>query len=375
MNVLHLTSHLHVGGVSRSVLSVSRELRARGHRVVVASGGGSWEAQAAAAGIEHWTLPLHTSVEFSPQVFAATRRVLARLRAQPVNVLHAHTRVGQVVAARVSRALRIPYVTTWHGFFRPNLGRRLWPCTGDLTIAISEPVRDHLRQVFGVPAERIRLIPHGIDPAPFEAPADPVAQASLRDRLRLTRHEPVIGTVARLVASKGVEQLIRSLPAIRAVVPQAQLLIVGDGGARASLERLAAELGLAEAVRFAGALPDTPVALSLMDLFVFLPADEEGFGLSLLEAMAGGRPIVAIRRGGGASWVLEQSGVGLLVEPGDLQALANAVIRGLQDGEWACRAAGQARGVVRERYTLTRMVDQLEAVYQEATSNKRQATP
>ncbi len=365
MNILHLASHLNAGGVSRYVLSVSRELRARGHRVIIASGGGLWEAQATAAGMEHWALPLHTSVEFSPQVFAAGRRLLARLREHPVDVLHAHTRVGQVAAERVSRALHIPYVTTWHGFFRPNLGRRLWPCTGELTIAISEPVRDHLQRVFGVPPERIRLIAHGIDPAPFEVPADSASQASLRDRLRLKPNTPVIGTVARLVASKRVDQLVRSLPTVRAAAPDAQLLIIGDGEARASLERLAAELGLADAVRFAGAMPETRVALSLMDVFVFLPADQEGFGLSLLEAMAGGRPIVAVRRGGGASWVLEQSGVGTLVEPGDPKALGHAVLRYLQDGELACRSAGQARAVVRERYTLARMVDQVEAVYRE----------
>jgi glycosyltransferase involved in cell wall biosynthesis len=105
--------------------------------------------------------------------------------------------------------------------------------------------------------------------------------------------------------------------------------------------------------------------LSLMDVFVFLPAQQEGFGLSLLEAMASGRPIVAVRRGQGAPWVLEESGVGTLVEPDDPAALGRAVTQLLQDGEVACRQAGQGRAVVKERYSLSRMVDQVEGVYRQ----------
>ena len=367
MRILHLASHLNVGGITSYVLSLSKALVARGHRVIIASGGGQLEDQARDAGLAHWRVPLHTKAEFSPQVRSAIRRLKARLHQEPVDLIHAHTRVGQVVADRLSRRLRIPYVTTWHGFYRANLGRRLWPCTGAMTIAISEPVRQHLLQDLKVPAQRIRLIPHGIDSALFEARVAPSEQARLRDAVRLSPDGPVIGTVARLVASKGIDQLIASLPAIRASVPGAQLLIVGDGAERSRLEDAASTARVAEAVHFAGALPETRVALSLMHVFVFLPAEQEGFGLSLLEAMASGRPIVAVRRGHGAAWVLEESGVGVLVEPGDLDGLAAAVTNFLQHGEAACRAAGEARAAVKQRYALSRMADQVEEAYRAVT--------
>ena len=370
MRVLQVTSHLNVGGVTSSVLSLSSMLRQRGHEVIVASGGGQLEDQLRTFGITHWQVPLHTSVEFSPQVMAATRDLTRRLRDEPIDVCHAHTRVSQVVVDRLSKRLAIPYVTTWHGFFRRNLGRILWPCTGACTIAISEPVREHLIRDFHVPAERIRLIPHGIDPSPFETPIDPAAQQQLRDQCGLPSGGPVIGTVARLVASKGVDQLIRSMPQIRVAAPTAHLLIVGGGDMRSSLERVAADCGVADAVHFTGSLPETRVALSLMNVFVFLPAEQEGFGLSLLEAMASGRPIVAVRQGGGATWVLEESGVGVLVEPGDPNGLATAVTQLLHDGERACRLAGKARAVVKERYSATRMVDHVEKAYEEVTRKK-----
>jgi glycosyltransferase involved in cell wall biosynthesis len=365
MKILHLTSHLDVGGVASYVVSLSRAFRARGYEVLVASGGGQLEAELAAREITHWRVPLQTSIEFSPQVLAASRELARRLRGHPVDLIHAHTRVGQVVADRLWKRLATPYVATWHGFFRPNLGRRLWPCTGALTIAISEPVREHLQRDLRVPPGRIRLIPHGVDATAFESPIDPTAQERLREAVCLPRDGPVVGTVARLVASKGLDLLIRALPEVRRAVPGARLLLVGDGDERAHLEWLAQRLGVPEAVHFAGALPDTRTALSLMQVVVFLPAEQEGFGLSLLEAMACGRPLVAVRRGRGTPWVLDQGGAGAVVEPGDVGALAAAIIRFLQNGELACRAAGDARAVVKERYALSRMVDQVDAVYRE----------
>ena len=371
MKILHITSHLNVGGVSSSILSLSQGLVERGDRVIIASGGGQLEAHAGALGLTHWRVPLHTSVEFSPQVVSATKTLAARLREDPVDLLHGHTRVGQLVASRLSRQLQRPYVATWHGFFRLNLGRRLWPCTGDATIAISEPVRQHLQQTFHVSPERVHLIPHGIDPSPFESAVDPSAQAHLRDQVHLGRNGPVIGTVARLVASKRVEQLIHGLAQVRATVPDAHLLIVGDGEERVRLERLANAKGLAEVVHFAGSLSETRVALSLMNVFVFLPADHEGFGLSLLEAMASGRPIVAVRRGVGATWVLGESGVGTVVEPGDVTGLATAITGLLRDRDAARREGEKARALVKQRYTLPRMVDQVRAVYQEVQREAR----
>lgn len=370
MKILHITSHLNIGGVTSYVLALAKAFAQRGERIIVASGGGQLEDRVNTLGGTHWRVPLTTSIEFSPQVCTATGAVSRRLRLEPVDMLHAHTRVGQVVADRVSRRHKIPYVTTWHGFFRPNLGRRLWPCTGDATIAISEPVRQHLLQDFHVPPERVHLIPHGIDPAPFESPVDPVQQQQLREQLGVPRSGRIVGAIARLVPSKGMDHLVRSFVQVRASVPEAHLLIVGDGTQRQALEQLVRTSGLHGAVHFAGTLPETRVALSLMDVFVFLPADQEGFGLALLEAMASGRPIVAVRRGQGASWVLEESGVGTLVEPDDAAALGQAMVQLLRDGEAACRQAGHARAVVKERYSLTRMIDKVEAVYREVLGER-----
>ena len=369
MRVLQLTSHLETGGITTYVATVSQALAARGHQVIVASGGGSWQSRLDAHAIPHWRLPLATSAEFSPQVWWAARQLSRRLQQQPVDVIHAHTRVAQVVADRLSRRHRIPYVTTWHGFYRRRWSRRWWPCTGAITMAISAPVAAHLRDVFRVPAARIQLIPHGIDAASFIRPIEAAQQQQLRQQCGLPDTGPVIGTVSRLVPDKGVAQLLEGFRHVKASVPRAHLLIIGDGRDRPQLERLADQLLVAEAVRFLGNVPDARAPLAVMDVFVFLPATREGFGLSLLEAMAAGRPIVSVQRGGGASWVLQESGVGLTVPAEEPLQLGQALVQVLQDQVLAQQLGRRAQDVARSQYDLVPMVTQIEHVYQAAAGH------
>ncbi|MBI2104343.1 MAG: glycosyltransferase family 4 protein [Candidatus Omnitrophica bacterium] len=373
MRILHLTSHLNVGGVARYTVSAAQALSRRGHQVIIASGGGELEPEAAAAGVPHWRVPLHTSAEFSPQVFAAARQMSRRLRQEPVELLHAHTRVSQVVAARLSRALRIPYVTTWHGIFRPNLGRRLWPCTGDLTVAISEPVRQHLRTAFRVPDSRIRLIPNGVDPAHFAETPDAAVVAQYRERHQLPDGQPVIGTVGRLASGgiKGLDLLLGAAHALRQEQPNLHILIVGEGPRRPLLERLVRDLGLAAHVRFAGAAADVRVPLAVMQVFAFPVRWQEGFGLALIEAMAAGKPIVATRAGAVPD-IVEDGRSGLLVSPEDPASLAQGIARLLRDPAAASRMGREAQARVREAFSLEQMIERLEAVYRELADGKRQ---
>lgn len=371
MRILHITSHLNLGGVSSYIVALSKVLRHRGHRVIVASGGGVLVDMLRTAGIDHWHASLHTSAEFSLQVVGATRVLAQHLRQEPVDLIHAHTRVGQLVADRLWRQLRIPVVTTWHGFFRPNLGRRLWPCTGAVTMAISDPVYQHLRQDFHVPPERLRLIPNGVDVEHFAHRPDPAAVQSWRARWGLPERGAIIGGMGRLASGrvKGFDVLLLAMRRLAQQRPDAHVLIVGDGPRRPFLDQKIIDLNLRERVHFTGPVMDVRVPLALMDVFAFPVRWKEGFGLALIEAMATGLPVVASRTGAITS-VIEDGVHGRLVSVEDDQALANVLLHLLQDPAGAQRLgrAGQER--VRQAFSLGRLVDQVEAVYREVTKHE-----
>ena len=370
MTVLQVTSHLNIGGITNYVLSLSERLIRRGHRVAIASDHGDQEPRAAASGAALWTAPLHTKQEFSPQVFGAARELARRLRSEQVDLIHAHTRVGQVVAASLSRRARIPYVTTWHGFFRPNPGRWLWPCYGVRTIAISEPVRRHLLTQFRVPAERVRLVWNGIDTERFAQPPAADVVARFRSEQGIAPGAPVIGGVGRLASGrvKGFDLLLEAAVRVKEQFPNLRVIIAGEGPRRQFLEEKIDQFGLRSCARLIGAVDDVRIPLAAMDVFVFPARWPEGFGLTLVEAMAAARPVVATQVGAVPS-IVEDRRSGLLVPVERPDALAAAIVRLLGDRPGAERLGQQARQRVREAFSLDSMVDGIEAIYREAVKS------
>ena len=366
MKILHLTSHMNVGGISRYILSLCREQVGRNHRVIIASGGGQLVPQAERLGAAHWALPLRTSAEFSLQVFWGVRQLAARLATEPVDVLHAHTRVGQVVADRIFQSMGIPYVTTWHGIYKARLGRRLWPCTGNLTIAISGPVRQHLLQDFYLPEDRIRCVYNGIDTAYYATPPDPAAVEIFRKRWEIRPDRPVIGSIGRLAAGrvKGFDTLLVAAYLLGRRARDVQILIAGDGPRRPFLEDVAARLGVQKQVRFTGETQDIKLPLAVMDLFVFPSRWPEAFGLTLVEAMAAGKPVIGTRVGA-VPEIIRHDLEGWLVPPDDPAALVEGIVRLLDDPATARRFGRQAQARVCEEFSLNRMAAEVEAVYEE----------
>ena len=372
MRILQVTSHLHVGGITRYVLALSERLVKQGHEVIIASDGGSAQPRLKAMGLTHWQCPFHTSAEISPQVLVGACQLMARLREDPVDLVHAHTRVGQVVADRVAHRLHIPYVTTWHGVYRRRLGRRLWPCTGTITIAISELVRQHLLEVFGVPASRVRCIYHGIDTAHYATPPDPGVVQDYRMRWQIPDHQMVVGGLGRLAAGrvKGFDTLLVAASLLEEGIPGVHVLIVGDGPRRPFLEDIARRLGIHHRVHFAGEADDIRVPLAVMDLFVFSSRWPEAFGLTLIEAMAAGKPIVATRAGA-VPEVIHHDLDGWLVPPDDPLVMMEGMTRLLNDRHAASRLGCQAQARVREAFSLERMVAQVEHVYEDCVKQVR----
>jgi glycosyltransferase involved in cell wall biosynthesis len=159
---------------------------------------------------------------------------------------------------------------------------------GATTVAVSATVARRLRG-WGVPGRRIELVPNGIEPGRFRFA--PAVRKDTRARLGIPEHTFVVGGVGRLVPGKRFDTALRAV----AELPSAQLLLIGDGPARAALERLAVRLDVADRVRLPGECDgaDLPGLLAAMDVFVS-PSTEESFGLAVLEALAAGLPVLHV---------------------------------------------------------------------------------
>jgi glycosyltransferase involved in cell wall biosynthesis len=173
----------------------------------------------------------------------------------------------------------------------------------------------------------------------------------------------IVGVVARLEPEKGHPTLLEAWPGVVRAVPDAYLLVVGEGSRREELEALARTLRIAHRVVFTGRRDDVPAVTAALDVAV-LPSYREAQGLSVLEAMALSRPVVASNVGGIPEMITD--GVtGLLVPPHDAAALAGAIIRLLTDHPYADLLARAGHDLVHERFCVERMVASVEAIYDE----------
>jgi glycosyltransferase involved in cell wall biosynthesis len=235
----------------------------------------------------------------------------------------------------------------------------------DAVVCCSEAVRRSVSACLGAPADRQTIIPFGVDAGQF-AMTDRAAPAELG----LDDGGPIVGTVCRLVEpKKGLSVLLQAMALLKRSGGDrgCHLLIVGDGPARASLESLSRRLGLGDAVRFIGSRRDIPRILPLLDLFV-PPSLYEGFGIAILEAMAAGKPVVATTAGGIPEFV-PAGETGLLVEPGNVAALAEAIGSLLGDPERARQMGRRGRIRVLEHFQMSTVVRRHEQVSEACVAN------
>ncbi|NLB96282.1 MAG: glycosyltransferase, partial [Armatimonadetes bacterium] len=188
---------------------------------------------------------------------------------------------------------------------------------------------------------------------------------------------PVLVTVSRLLERKGHDVVLRALPRIAAAVPEVAYLVAGTGPREPVLRRLAGELGVAERVVFAGRVPDEELAdyYGAADVFIHpnreLPnGDVEGFGIVFLEANAAGKPVIGGNSGGTPDAVVD--GVtGFLIDPNDVDAVADAAIRLLTDRDLARKLGEQGRERARTEFTWERAVERLRALNRKVVAEYR----
>jgi glycosyltransferase involved in cell wall biosynthesis len=231
----------------------------------------------------------------------------------------------------------------------PN--RLLAPIT-DGFIGVAKSHGEYLARAEGCPQHKVFVIPNGVDVDRFR-PLEP--NTALRDQLGLPVDAPIAAIVAALRPEKNHELFLRSAARVHAQLPQARFLVIGDGALRGQLATLASELGIDQVVHFLGTRSDVAELLSLVDVLV-LSSHMEANPVSILEAMACGKPVVATRVGSIPESVHDDE-TGFLVPPGDEAALAARVAQLLEDRAHARQLGASGRALVQNRWSLERMVD------------------
>jgi glycosyltransferase involved in cell wall biosynthesis len=231
-----------------------------------------------------------------------------------------------------------------------RLNRMLTPIT-DAFIAVAAPHGQYLVEREKFPRRKVFVIPNGVDVDRFAAGGERLA---VRKELGLAPTTPVAGIVAALRPEKNHELFLRSAAIVLTRVPEATFLVVGDGPLRPGLEALASELGIARAVRFLGTRSDIPRLLAAMDVFA-LTSRMEANPVSILEAMASSRPVVAPNVGSIAQSVAD--GVtGYLTDEGSADQTAGRICELLENVELARTMGARGRQTVVERWSLDVMV-------------------
>ncbi|HLQ65838.1 MAG TPA: glycosyltransferase [Candidatus Limnocylindrales bacterium] len=336
IRVLHLDSERSWRGGERQVLELMRRQRRAGDEPrLLAPAAGVLSKRAAAEGFPLHAVPMRGTWDLD-----SVARIASVVRATRPHVVHWHAARAHALGAMAALVAPGPRrVLSRRVDFRVrgSVGSRLlYALPIDAIAAISGGVRDAL-VASGVSAARIRVIPSGIDLAPFDAPFD---RAAARRALGLAPDDVLAIQVAALAPHKSQTTLLHAFALLRGRAPRLRAWIAGEGDLRSALLAEHGSLGLGDRVRFLGFREDVVTLLRASDLFV-LSSYLEGLGTSILDAMAAGLPVVATRVGGIPEAVAD--GVtGFLVPPLDPPALAEALARLADDA--ALRASLGERG-------------------------------
>jgi glycosyltransferase involved in cell wall biosynthesis len=385
MRIVRVFSRLNIGGPSLHVILLSAGLRPRGYetRLVVGRESpreGNMLPFAAERGVVCEAMA-GLGREIAPLSDLRALLGLHRLmRSWRPAIVHTHTAKAGLLGRIAARAAGVPLVVhTYHGHvLRGYFGRgrtalfraleaRLAALT-DALVAVSEAVKHDLVGLGVAAAERIRVVPVGLD---LDHLTGDLPRGRLRREAGLEEKAALVGMVGRLVPIKDVPTFLRAARRVHERRPDTRFALVGDGEERARLEGECRRLGLDGVVRFLGWRSDLAAVYGDLDVVVNASRNE-GTPLALIEALAAARPVVATRVGGTPD-VLGGGERGILVPAGDDAALAAAILETLEGGEAARLRARAGREHVLRHHSAARLVGDIDALYRELLAAKRTA--
>jgi glycosyltransferase involved in cell wall biosynthesis len=369
MKVFHLISSAGFYGAERVIVTLSQTLKGMGHPATI--------------GVFHNDRSPHTEIAIEAraknipvQLFPCKGRLdwntvrLLRdsLKEYRPDIVHAHGFKADIygyLATRRSGAILVSTCHTWYdndlavywyGVLDRFVLRRF-----DMSVAVSNEVAQLLRSS-GVGESRIQIVGNGINVLQFACARPALLQ-------HLVASTAVVGLVGRLAPEKGIKYFLDAAAIVLRSVPEVVFVVVGDGPERKNLEAAVRSLGIENNVHFAGKLDDMAGVYASLDILVSSSL-KEGLPMTILEALAAGRPVVATAVGAVPEVVLHER-TGLLTPPADAGALAVAILRLLGDCQLREKLAVQGRRLVEEQFSAEAMATQYVKVYDEVVAARR----
>lgn len=356
MKVLQILPELNVGGVETGTVDFARYLVNHGHQSFVVSNGGMLVDDLTRNGSVHVPMPVHKKNLFT--MMMCVRRLRAFIRKERIDIVHARSRVPAWISYFACRGTQAQFVTTCHGYYSTHFFSRAmgW---GKRVIAISQVIARHMVLDFKVPPELVRVIPRSVDLSRFQI-----------ERAAKSPSDPkVITMIGRITPLKGHPYFLRAMAHVVRQIPNLKIQIIGDAPPhkRFYLDEillLTRRLGLEKHVEFLGNRRDIPHLLAHSDCLVLSTITEEAFGRVILEAQAAGVPVVATRVGGVVE-IIDHEKTGLLVMPKDVESMAKAVLKVLNDPGLAEKFTEEAQRKIDAQYTIKHMAGATLKVYEE----------
>jgi len=372
MRLLQMCTHFEGGGISRHAIDLSNALRARGHHVAIAGTRGKWMSEEIDSDFSY--IDLHHVGDGGgslPRRLMATARAAKALRrvlkAQRIELVHAHESAPALVAGIATLGLDIPVYVTFHGAEPERIAQfgKIARMSADRILTPSRNSARDLREIGGVPSDRLQVMGLGVKRKPDSNRGH---VAAIRKKLLGDDGRLLIVTIARLTHQKGIDLLVEAARRSIARDPALRFVVVGDGPQRDDAEAWAAAAGISDKLTFVGHSDEAQAYLAASDIF-FLPSRWESLPISIVEAFQRGLPVVAADTAGVEELV--DDSVGRLFQIGDVDAMVTALAELADDDALRARLSEAALRRSREdRFSPDHVHARFEQMYREALGEK-----
>jgi glycosyltransferase involved in cell wall biosynthesis len=366
MRILLTSPSMDVGGAERVVAMLAAGLARRGHEVAVAAPPGMRDADLAGVAHERIAIDDHRrALGGAVATVGQVARAIRRLTPEVVHAQNVKATATALLAAPAAGRRRPPVLATFHGVL-PAEYRRAAAILGRAAhvVCVSEDLRERLLAA-GIAPERASVIHNAVEPA---ASLPDARRAELDAELGLPAGAPVVAIVGRLAPQKAHLRFLQAARGVVDALPEARLLIVGDGELRGEITARRDALALTEHVIMTGARSDARDLIARADILVF-SSEWEGLSIAALEALAAGTPVVATDVQGMRE--LLSGGAGVVVALDDGTALGAEIVTALRDAPRRAAMGAAGRELIAGRFALDTMIDAYEQRYARLLEQRR----